>query len=163
MRRLIPSLLPFALLVALLGGNAMAQQFSSLEERMSEAEFKAAGLDKLSAEELANLNTWLSGRVQPASQMAMPAEDRRGLRSGGSDGDDGSAIVSRITGEFRGWRKQGDRFVLENGQIWEITDFTSKFVVRLQDPTVRIEPGVFSAWYLRVEGYNATVKVKRIK
>lgn len=162
MRRLLsPALLPLALCVALLGGNAMAQEFSSLEERMSEAEFKAAGLDKLTPEELANLNTWLSGKVQPAATAAVPVDDRRGFRSSGND--DGPAVVSRIAGEFRGWRQKGDRFVLENGQVWEITDFTTKMVVRLQDPIVRIEPGVFSAWWLSVEGYNAKVKVKRVK
>ena len=32
---------------------------STLEERMSQAEFRAAGLDKLSPQELAQLNSWL--------------------------------------------------------------------------------------------------------
>ena len=158
MRRLLNVSL---LLLALCGGTAQAQEFSSLEERMSAAEFKAAGLDKLSAEELANLNAWLAGRVPAATAATAPVEDRRGFRS--SPEDDGSEIVSRIPGEFRGWREKGDRFVLENGQVWEITDFTSKLVVRMNDPVVRIKPGVFSAWYLSVDGYNATVKVKRIK
>src|SRR3546814_11473862 len=36
-----------------------AQQFSSLEERMTYNEFRAAGLEKLSADELAAPNTWL--------------------------------------------------------------------------------------------------------
>ena len=48
MRKLL--LLSFAL-AALFSGSVLAQSFSSLEERMTEAEFKAAGLDKLSPEE----------------------------------------------------------------------------------------------------------------
>jgi hypothetical protein len=157
MRRLLSPLL----VLALLCGPAAAQQFSSLEERMSAKEFKEAGLDKLTPEELANLNAWLAGRTQPAGTAAAPAEDRRGFLA--SSGDDGGPIVSRITGEFRGWREKGDRFVLENGQVWQVSDATPKFVVALQDPVVKIEPGAFSAWYLSVEGYNARVKVRRIK
>ena len=44
-----------------------------------------------------------------------------------------------------------------------MTDAPTKFVVNLVDPVVRIEEGAFSAWYLSVDGYNARVKVKRIK
>lgn len=159
MRRLLNVSL---LLLALFGSHAMAQEFSTLEERMSEAEFKAAGLDKLSPEELANLNTWLSGRVQTGGAVAAePVEDRRGFRSS-PDEDDGE-IVSSIAGEFRGWRQKGDRFVLTNGQVWEVTDSTQKFVVKMFDPVVRIKPGSFSAWFLTVDGHNSSVKVKRVK
>jgi hypothetical protein len=158
MRRLLSPLL----VLALLCGPAAAQQFSSLEERMSAKEFKEAGLDKLTPEELAKLNAWLAGRTQPAGTAAAPVEDRRGFLSSGSAADE-TAIVSRILGEFRGWREKGDRFVLENGQVWQISDYAPKFVVRMQDPVVRIEPGAFSAWFLSVDGYNAKVKVRRIK
>ncbi len=161
MRRLLNTSL---LLLAFFGGNAMAQEFSSLEERMSEAEFKAAGLDKLSAEELANLNTWLSGRVQPGA-AAGPVEDRRGFRAGSeqSGASEDGEIVSSIAGEFRGWRQKGERFTLTNGQVWEITDAPSRFAVKLYDPVVHIKPGAFSAWFLSVEGYGSSAKVVRIK
>src|SRR5688572_10963425 len=46
--------------------------FSSLEERMSHADFKAAGLDKLTPEELAALNEWLRQRGEAAA-VAAPA------------------------------------------------------------------------------------------
>ena len=50
MRKML--VLSFAL-AALFSGSVLAQSFSSLEERMTEAEFKAAGLDKLSPEDQA--------------------------------------------------------------------------------------------------------------
>ncbi len=48
-----------------------------IEQSMTPEEFKAAGLDKLSAEELARLNTWLQNRDQPQAAAAgepAPAE-----------------------------------------------------------------------------------------
>src|SRR5207342_2835934 len=50
------------LLLAIFGlaaNSASAAGFSSLEERMSQSEFHAAGLDKLSPAELNALNEWL--------------------------------------------------------------------------------------------------------
>lgn len=160
-RMLLPALLAFALTA----GTAAAQEFSSLEERMSAKEFREAGLDKLTPEELARLNAWLAGRMQAQAQAAAPVapavpDDRRGFRDNDEDGDD---IVSSIAGTFRGWSKLGDRFVLTNGQVWEVTDAPTKFSVNVENPTVRIEPGVFSAWYLSIDGYNSRVKVKRIR
>jgi hypothetical protein len=49
-----------ALLLLAMASAAGAQtQSPTLEERMSQAEFHAAGLDKLSPEELQQLNGWL--------------------------------------------------------------------------------------------------------
>ena len=60
-RRIRLSLLRlFALAVFLcIGTDAVAQQ-APIERQMSPEQFKAAGLDKLSPEELANLNAWLA-------------------------------------------------------------------------------------------------------
>ena len=165
MRRLLISSL---LALSLAAGAVSAQQFSSLEERMSAKEFREAGLDKLSPEELARLNQWLSTRMMPpagtayapAAAPAAPAEDRRGFLRGSDD----TAIVSTIPGEFRGWRENGDRFTLANGQVWQVSDMEGpRFAVKVNDPTVTIEPGALGAWYLSIDGYNARVQVRRIK
>jgi hypothetical protein len=155
------------LLAAALLAPAAAQEFSSLEERMSAAEFKAAGLDKLSPDELAALNRWLRGQrsLQPAAASATPpasiAEiDRRGLSDGVKAGD---FIESRILGEFRGWDGTKTTFELENGMVWQSTDPAAKLAVRLTNPTVKLTPGFMDAWFLQVEGYNAKVRVKRLK
>lgn len=135
----------------------LAQSFSTVEERMTAAEFKAAGLDKLSEQELAALNAWMAkelGKAAPA-----PAADTRGLVMR----DSGGPIVSTIPGEFRGWGGKGQRFTLANGQVWEVVDVASRLVVTLENPTVSISPGALGAWYMKVEGYNARVGVRRIK
>ena len=77
-------------------------------------------------------------------------------------GADGS-IYTSITGEFRGWSKSGERFRLDNGQIWQITDSTSRLKVSMVNPEIVIEPGALGAWYMKVVGYNTRARVKRIK
>lgn len=154
------------LLLALVALSVQAQSFSSLEERMSAAEFKAAGLDKLSPEELTALNEWLRAKGLSGSSFVAPAaapvEDRRGFPvSLGPSSDE--AIVSRIPGEFRGWDGTATRFTLENGQVWKSTDPAARLAVKLMDPVVVIRPGVLNAWFLQVEGYNAKVRVIRVR
>lgn len=159
MRRM---LLVSLVLSAAMAGSALAQSFSSVEERMTEAEFKAAGLDKLSPEELAALNAFIAaetGKVASTLPAATPAVDNRGFNN--RTGPDG-AIYSSISGEFRGW-SQGSRFTLDNGQVWQVADSTARLRVKMEDPKITIEPGALGAWYMKVDGYNARAAVKRIK
>ncbi|PIQ36558.1 MAG: hypothetical protein COW59_11870 [Lysobacterales bacterium CG17_big_fil_post_rev_8_21_14_2_50_64_11] len=145
-----------------------AQQFSSLEERMTYNEFRAAGLEKLSPEELAALNAWLrkdlpAVAAAAVSTAALPVADRRGFPVSASNQGPAGDIVSRIPGEFRGWSNK-QRFTLENGQVWQVNDSAASLAgVRLQDPQVTISRGLVGGWYLAVEGYNSRAKVKRIK
>lgn len=161
--------LRLALLLAFAPLTLQAQGFSSLEERMTEAEFKAAGLDKLSPEELSALNDWLRQRPSVAPQAGVtqappavrgPDEDRRGFSSLDVSSD---PIVSRIPGEFKGWNGSGVEITLENGQVWRTADPGSRLAVLLNNPFVVISPGVFNAWFLRVEGYNTRVRVVRVR
>lgn len=138
-----------------------AAEFSSLEERMSHAEFTAAGLDKLTPDELAALNAWLQRRTAgttPSAAAVTPAEDRTGFRDPvSSDG-----VVSRIAGEFAGW--SGDtRFTLENGQVWQQAESGSMRGVSVDSPAVTIRPAFMGSWLMKVEGYNTQIRVRRIK
>lgn len=154
--------LPLLIALVLSCTVASAQEFSSLEERMSAAEFKAAGLDKLSEEELRALNDWIRGEraLAPAAPAAMPYEDRRGLPSAPGDYD---TINSRIVGEFRGWNGSETVIELENGQVWKSIDPAARLAVKLQNPAVELTPGFMSSWFIKVEGYSTRVRVKRIK
>ena len=150
-----------ALVLALAAFGAQAQDFSSLEERMSDAEFKAAGLDKLTPEELAALNAWLQHRTAgtaPAATYVPPSEDRTGFR----DAPDTDGVVSRIAGEFTGW-SGSTQFTLENGQVWEQAEATSMRGVSVDSPAVTIRPAFMGSWLLKVEGFNQTVRVRRVK
>lgn len=162
MRRLTVSLL---LALGLANGAALAQSYSTVEERMSGAEFKAAGLEKLSPAELAALNAWLQkqqDRVLATESFGpgmRPVQDRNGFDDAASRRE----IRSRLVGEFKGWTGNA-RFVLENGQEWQQTDGEVLAGIKaMSNPAVTIKPGLISGWKLQVEGYNSTVKVKRVK
>src|SRR5690606_12404772 len=108
------SLLATCLLAAGPVSTASAQSFSPLEERMSAAQFRTAGLDKLSPEELAALNAWLQQNLDmPQAVAPMPYGSGRG-----APGGDGGTVRSRLIGEFRGWSGK-TTFQLENGQVWQ--------------------------------------------
>jgi len=156
MRRLLITSL---FLFTLVGGNALAQQFSSLEERMTAAEFKAAGLDKLTDEELKALNEFLAGKVVVATPGAAPQQDNRGFENRVT----GGAVVSTIPGEFTGWAGAGTTITLANGQVWQVTDSSTRLNVKLVNPGVTVAPGALGAWFLQVEGYNTRARVRRIK
>lgn len=140
--------------------SLFAQSFSSLEERMSQREYESAGLQKLSAEELAYLNRWLLDRGLTASAAAADASDRVGLPVERNPAND--VVRSRLLGSFRGW--SGDTvFRLENGQVWQQTGGGVLAGVNLDSPPVTIKKSLFGVWHLSVEGYNSRAKVQRLE
>lgn len=153
------------LLVALLALAPVAAAQDAIEKQMTPEEFKAAGLDKLSAEELARLNAWLNRTIGTETEKAAVAakkkveDDNRGFFNFGST----EPVVSKMTGEFRGFAR-GREYTLENGHVWKQVDDASLAGVRLSAPEVRITPSlVGNTWYLAVTGYNTRAKVQRIK
>ncbi len=153
------------LLIALLALAPTAAAQEAIEKQMTPDEFKAAGLDKLSAEELARLNAWLNRTIGTETEKAAVAakkkveDDNRGFFNFGST----EPVVSKMTGEFRGFAR-GREYTLENGHVWKQVDDASLAGVRLSTPEVRITPSlVGNAWYLAVTGYNTRAKVQRIK
>lgn len=151
---------------------ALAQDAPPLQQAMSAEEFKAAGLDKLSAEELARLNAWLDRRVEQQASAAVAAaveqareegrkevvEKNRGFFHFGSE----EPIEASIVGEFDGFGSR-KRYTLDNGQVWQQTDSTTLAGVRRSNPKVRIKPGMMGVWYMRIDGYNTQAKVQRIE
>lgn len=142
---------------------SFAQQ--AIEQQMNPEEFKAAGLDKLSAEELARLNAWLNRTLDTASTQAAAEakrkveDDNRGFLNFGST----EPVLGRMVGEFRGFA-QGREYTLDSGQVWKQVDNATLSGVRLDSPEVRINPSLIgNTWYLAVKGYNTRAKVQRIK
>lgn len=162
-RRLRPFAFATALLLAPL---ALAQQGQPIEQQMTPEQFKAAGLDRLSAGELANLNAWLNRTLDAETTRAAEtakqqvAEEQRGFAGTGSSDE---PITARLQGGFHGFGK-GREYRLDNGQVWRQIDGASLAGVQLDSPTVKIAPSLIgSAWYLKVEGYNTRAKVERVK
>ena len=139
-----------------------------LQTQMTTEEFKAAGLEKLSAQELAALNAWLQGKVQQAAASAIEQAREEGRQEvivknrGFFDFGSSEPIASTLVGEFAGFGK-GRQYTLENGQVWDQTDDARVSGVRKQSPKVKITPGLMGVWYLQIEGVNTRAKVRRSK
>jgi len=139
-----------------------------LQQQMSADEFKAAGLDKLTPQELTRLNAWLQGKVEQATTQAVEQAREEGRQEvivknrGFFDFGSAEPIQAKLAGEFRGFGK-GRQYTLDNGQVWEQTDDASVSGVRKQDPGVRITPGLMNVWYLQIDGLNTRAKVRRTK
>lgn len=151
----------------LVSTSVFAQQRdgSPIERQMSADEFKAAGLGKLSAEELARLNVWLNRTVVQESKKAVAEAKREEATSnaglfnlGGSD-----PFEAHLVGSFNGFER-GKKYTLDNGQVWQQVDDATMYGVKLENPSVRLRPSVAgSTWYMRVDGRAVNAKVKRIK
>ncbi|VXB95221.1 conserved exported hypothetical protein [Luteimonas sp. 9C] len=173
--RAVHSVLIAAALAAAL--PAYAQQ-TRIEDRLTDAEFRAAGLGKLDEAELARLNALLAREMgtsatdAPASadveaRIAQARED--GRREAAVAADQGvrpaasrEPVESTIPGAFTGFAR-GREYTLANGQVWRQTDNASIAGARGQDVGVRIRPGLLSVWWLQVDGYNAQAKVERVR
>ena len=153
------------ILAALLALTPVAFAQQPIQQQMTPAQFKAAGLDQLNAQQLANLNAWLNGTIQAeATKAAVTAkkqveDDNRGFLNFGSS----EPLVAKMIGDFRGF-DSGRSYTLDNGQVWQQTDAASLAGVRLSSPQVKITPSMIgNAWYLQVQGYNTRAKVQRVK
>jgi len=148
-----------------------AEGFSSLEEQMNGKEYTAAGLDKLTPQELAALNEWIRGRSlatldapkagTAAAAAASSTEDKRGLKDDDDD-EDRTTITSNLVGKFNGWDGQ-TTFKLANGMIWSQKDKDKFYTKEIENPVVIIEPGMFGTWKLHIEGFNSQCRVERIQ
>ena len=86
--------------------------FPGIKNLMMSEEFSAAGLDRLSDEELDALNTWLLRYT--AGEAGILREQNEEVREASLDFEQ----VSQIKGDFSGWTGE-TYFRLENGQIWQ--------------------------------------------
>lgn len=156
----------FTALLACLSPLALAQDAPpAIEKQMTPAEFKGAGLDKLTPDELARLNTWLGRTITTETTKAAAEskkkveDDNRGFFNFGSQ----TPVVGHIQGHFEGF-EMGRSYVLQGGQVWRQIDDATLAGVRLDNPAVIITPGrIGNVWYMQVGGYNTHAKVQRVK
>jgi len=138
---------------------------------MTGAEFTSSGLDKLSPEELANLNLWIKDRsvavynnatVAATGKGDFSSSDKPGYTQADQNYQNRETIHARIKGPFKGWN-DSTVFSLDNGMVW-VMDEKDTFYMKQQDsPEVHIKPGFLSTWNLSVEGFNSSTKVERIQ
>jgi len=154
--RTLSLLLP-ALLALLCGLPAQAQQVAGLQQRMSDSEFKAAGLDKLSPQELAHLDRWLASHGKVVTKVVSAS----GTPVFYPDKQKRSDVDARIVGHFDGW--SGHNLVtLDNGQQWQQIGSDEPSCSASENPAVKVKPSLFGNWLMNVHGCNDTVHVRRL-
>jgi hypothetical protein len=126
------------------------ERFSTVEERMTGKEFTAAGLDKLSPEELAALNNWL--RAHSVATLDSPRAGVSAVAPTGGAAAGATAAQADAAGDTRGFEKQASR------------DLPGTFYIPETDnATVVIQQRAFKSWRLKIEGYGKTVRVERLQ
>lgn len=150
------SLLSAALALCCL--SAHAQQNDGLQQRMSSSDFKAAGLDKLSPDQLASLDAWLGshGKVttrvvtETGKPVFYPGDTKR------------TKMVTHINGHFDGWSKDHE-FTLANGQVWRTIDPDPKSCRPADNVAVELKPSLMGTWIMYVPSCYDNAHVKRVR
>lgn len=132
---------------------------SSIRWVMTDAEFHATGLHKLSETELAQLSAWI---LQRQGQVTSDPESRFGQEQLKNEAEKTvpESISSHIQGEFRGW-KGSTTFRLANGQVWQQRVGGSYRSAPRSNSEVIINRGRFG-YYLKIVETGRSVGVKRI-
>src|SRR5881398_3768213 len=118
-----------------------AQEEGGIRQAMSPEEFHKAGLDKLSDEELRNLDRWLSGDREKTAKKAAVRTSKAKM----------DLIVSRVNGTFGGL---SGRTVIEldDGTAWKQANADDHFRGSPVDhPGAAVIRGVFG-YKMRIEG-----------
>ncbi len=90
----------------------------SIKEMMSPEEFKAAGLNKLSSEELEKLNAWLQGYRETTEKVTEKKTEQKVTKSLAKSFFHREPIVSRVDGSFAGLKGR-TVIKLEDGTVWK--------------------------------------------
>jgi hypothetical protein len=167
------------LLLVLLGAVA-ARGDDAFSKSLSPADFAAAGLGKLTPDELARLDALVRGRqagavtqakqetasaVAASVRVQVQAEDRKALQ--GKEPAPGfidrmkvvlkpgteidyTTLDATLVPPFRGWHR-GTVFTLTNGQLWMVTDSDDYWAPTDKPVHVRIVPGSLGSFFMEIE------------
>src|SRR6266849_1849037 len=117
-----------------------------LQDMMTAEEFKAAGLEKLSSEELKNLNAWLQGFREVAETKAAEKATAKAAKMAKLE-----QTLSRVDGTFTGLT--GRTIIkLQDGTVWKQANIDDHYRAQVTDhPAVFVSRGPFG-WKMRIEG-----------
>lgn len=128
--------------------------WDGLRQMMSAEEFKAAGLDNLSAEELHNLDRWLLKLLAYESEQLVKADEKiQKLQK--------VAIRHHIVGHFSGWTGK-TVFRLDNGEVWQ-QRLGSRYAISLENPEVEIKKNLLGFYEMKIVKSGRRVGVSRLK
>jgi hypothetical protein len=127
---------------------AREEMSGSIEQVMTPGEFKAAGLNKLSPEELQKLNAWLQGYREVAEKTA---EKKATARAEKVEHTKMDLLVSRVDGTFNGLT--GRTVIrLQDGTVWKQANADDRYRSKVTDhPAAVVIHGIFG-YKMQVEG-----------
>ncbi len=117
-----------------------------LQDMMTAEEFRAAGLEKLSAEELKNLNAWLQGFREVAETKAAEKATAKAKKEAKLE-----QTLSRVDVTFTGLT--GRTIIkLQDGTVWKQANIDDRYRAQVTDhPAAFVSRGPFG-WKMRIEG-----------
>lgn len=158
MRTTIPMILAAACAFA---SAPILAQTATLQSRMGDAQFQAAGLHKLDGEELHALEQWIASQ-QSALRDEPVSRPFDGRHARARDVAEATPVNSTLVGRFEGFAR-GRTYTLANGQVWQQSGDAPQVGGRSEAPAVEITPARLGGWWMRVDGYNARVRVERVR
>jgi len=114
---------------------AQGAEFPGVQKAMSPQEYDAAGLQKLTAEERAQLDEFIRRFVSSSNQVAAEKAVDRAVKERKVTPPE--IIQSRIVGPFTGFNGS-TVFTLENGQRWRQSQPDSRYFPKVESPPVII-------------------------
>ena len=129
-------------------GAGREESSGSIQQMMTPEEFKAAGLSKLSPDELQKLDAWLQGYRQVTEQKAEKKATARAEKVEHAKMD---MIVSRVDGQFNGLT--GRTVIrLEDGTVWKQANADDRYRPKVTDhPAAAVIHGIYG-YKMQVEG-----------
>ena len=144
-----------------------AKPAKSLEETMRPDEFKAAGLDKLSEDELQHLDAYLQGYRQAAQKKATEQaqakanEEIKKANEKAEKAEQATAevkknaridsLVSRVAGNIEGIK--GHTIIrLEDGTVWKQANADDRFRASVSDRPGVVVTRTYLGYKMRIEG-----------
>jgi hypothetical protein len=129
-------------------GAAPEEMSGSIQEMMTPEEFKAAGLNKLTPDELQKLDAWLQGYRQVTEKAA---EKKATARAAKVERTKMDLLVSRVDGTFNGLT--GRTVIrLEDGTVWKQANADDRFRPKVTDhPAAAVIHGIFG-YKMQIEG-----------
>lgn len=171
MHRIIQGVLPLFFLVLM--NSSAARDFPGVKELMKEQEFAAAGLNKLSAEELKALDGWLlrytmddvPELIEEVPELKESVELRAAVtpepKPRPEPEPEPEKIVSKIKGEFIGWRGK-TIFKLENGQIWKQRQ-SGRYYHKMENPEISISKNMMGFYMMEIVETGKRIGVRRLR
>jgi hypothetical protein len=140
---------------------ASGDKFPGVKQVLTPEQYAAAGLSKLSPDEVAKLDESLRGYFNGATEKAATQAASKAVDEAVKTHKVQPPVLieSKIVGTVAGW-KQDTVFVLENGQHWKTTEIERRYFTPLTNPDVFIVKDMFG-YKMAIAGGGVT-RVRRI-